>query len=72
MSFVIAFVIGFSVLKIWTSLKMMPNLQRNERIMWMHLIVVFSYAFTFAVNSIIISGARSKYPKNIKKWMCAF
>ena len=39
--------------------------------MWMHVIVVFSYAISFVGNAIIISGTIRNYP-NILGWENAF
>jgi len=39
--------------------------------MWMHVVVVFSYAISFVGNAIIISGTIRHYP-NIKGWLKAF
>jgi hypothetical protein len=56
MSLIIASVIAYPVYKIWTTLRETPSLQRNEHIMLMHVVVVFTYAVSFVGNSIIISG----------------
>lgn len=46
--------IGYSVYRIWSSLRQFPNLQRNERIMWLHVFVVSSYAVTFVGASVVV------------------
>jgi hypothetical protein len=49
--------LGFSVLKIWQSLKLIPQLQRNQRIMWLHLTVIVLYSVFFVSMALIVSMA---------------
>lgn len=72
LSLLIAATIAFAIGRMWLSLAAFPQLQRNERIMWLHLTVIFSYAMSFVSNSILVSGARRNYPANITKWVNAF
>ena len=51
--------LGFSVRKIWISLRLIPELQRNQKIMWLHSVVVFLYSFFFITAAVIVSMAIS-------------
>ena len=57
LSLFIASTIAIAIYRIWKSLAAFPQLRRNERIMWLHLIVLFSYAMTLISNSILVAGA---------------
>ena len=72
LSLLIAATIAFAVLRMWLSLAALPQLQRNERIMWLHLTVIFTYALSFVSNAILVSGARRNNPTKINKWVNAF
>ena len=72
MSLLIASTIAVAIGRMWKSLAAFPQLRRNERIMWLHFIVIFSYAVTFISNSILVAGAARNYPDQIQKWVCAF
>ena len=59
----ISAVLGYAVRKIWVSLRLIPDLQRNQKIMWLHFTVVILYSFFFISAAVIVSMAINQtYP----------
>ena len=71
-SFAIAYIICFAVWKIWSALKNLPSLRRDERVMWLHVIVVTSYAGTFLLNAIVCFTAVINDRFEDNEWAFAF
>ena len=68
-SFTIAGMISFAIWKIWCALKNLPSLQRSERIMWLHMIAVISYAGCFILGAVMIiltaTGSSDDFNRNL-------
>ena len=64
-------IFGRSILKIWYSLKMIPQLQRNNRILWVHSLLVALYSFFYITAAVIVLLAIYS-SLNVNKLLVAF